>query len=350
MRVCGAAILACALAVPVMANDTTAQLGVGGLVFITNEDIRMASEDLYISPTEVRVAYEFENLSAEAQTILVAFPMPDVEGSGDFIVDVPVEHTDDDGNPLIADPDNLFGFATTFNGVPVEAELHQYAFAHNIDYSSLLRELGVPLEPFGDATFDALKALDDSDAARLIAQGLVYRSEYDAGNGPEWDFVPLWTLRSTYSWEATFEPGMSEVLHTYRPSVGGTVATTFMPIKGDEEQQRRYTDYVNKYCVDDNLTATLRKKEITRDGWTQYPYVERWLSYIWSTGNNWLGPIGKFTLTVDKGDTENLVSFCGENVKKIGPTTFQMTATDWYPPWNQELEILLLQPVDWFDE
>lgn len=343
-------MLTLALAVPALANDTTAQLSAGGLVFVTNDKIQMASEDLYISSTEVRVTYAFDNISDEAQTILVAFPMPDVEGSGDFMVDVPVQHTDENGRPLIEDPDNLFGFATTFNGQPVEAELHQYAFAHNIDYSSLLRELSVPLEPFGEATYAALREVAPADAERLAALGLIYRSEYDAGNGMEWDLVPLWTLRSTYSWQATFEPGISNVVHTYRPSVGGTVGTTFMPIKGDDYQQERYADYVKKYCVDDNLTATLRKKEITRDGWTNYPYIETWISYIWSTGNNWFGPIGTFTLTVDKGAVENLVSFCGENVRKIGPTTFQMTATDWYPPWDQELEILLLQPVDWFDE
>ncbi|MCW5720393.1 MAG: DUF4424 domain-containing protein [Devosia sp.] len=347
MRVCGAALLALALAAPALGNDTMAQLGAGGLVFVANDNIQMASEDLYISPTEVRVTYEFNNISDEAQTILIAFPMPDVEGSGDFMVDVPVQHQDGDGVPLIANPDNLFGFATTFNGHRVKAELHQYAFAHNIDYSSLLRELNIPLAPFGDATYAALRELDDTDGERLAALGIIYRSEYDAGEGTEWDLVPLWTLRSTYSWQATFEPGMSEVVHTYTPSIGGTVATTFMPIKGNASQQQRHADYVRKYCIDDNIIATLRKKQITHDGWTDYPYIENWISYIWSTGNNWFGPIGKFTLTVDKGAVENLVSFCGENVKKIGPTTFQMTATDWYPPWDRELEILLLHPFDW---
>ena len=46
-----------------------------------------------------------------------------------------------------------------------------------------------------------------------------------------------------------------------------------------------------------------------------------------TTGGNWaVGTIGKFKLTVDKGDPKALVSFCGDNVKKIGPTTFEMTA------------------------
>jgi hypothetical protein len=71
--------------------------------------------------------------------------------------------------------------------------------------------------------------------------------------------------------------------------------------------------------------------------------MESWISYIWSTGSNWSGPIGKFHLTIDKGDPKNLVSFCWDGeVKKMGPTTFEMTATDWYPPYGKELEILIL--------
>lgn len=346
MRIYATAILAAALAVPAVANDTTAQLGAGGLVFVTNEQITMASEDLYISPTQVRVAYEFENTSDEDQHILVAFPMPDVEGSGDFMVDVPVQNAGFDGNAPIEDPDNLFGFATTFNGEPIEATLHQYAYSNNIDYTKLLKNLGIPLEPFGEATYAALKGLAEDDARKLAHLGLVFYSEYDAGSGWETDIVPIWTLRSTYSWEATFKPGMSEVVHTYRPSVGGTVATTFIPAEGDEYAQERYEEYKRKYCVEDSLVSAVRKQAKNMDGWTQYPYYENWISYIWSTGNNWSGAIGKFTLTVDKGSTGNLVSFCGENVKKIGPTTFQMTETDWWPPYDRELEILLLKRVE----
>lgn len=341
--------LLASVAAPVLANDTTAQLGTGGLVFVTNEQIKMESEDLYISPTEVRVTYQFNNISGEDQSILVAFPMPDVAGSGDFMTDVPIANAESNGMDA-SDPDNLFGFATTFNGAPVEAKLNQYAFSNNIDYSKLLKQLGVPLEPFGARTYDALNALPAEDVAKLTQLGLVFSMEYDAGNGTEVDITPLWTLRSTYSWEATFAPGLSEVVHTYRPSVGGTVGTTFMPVEGDEYSKARLAEYRTKYCVDDDLIATLEKVAIEQDGYVNYPYVENWISYIWSTGNNWSGPIGKFTLTIDKGETDRLVSFCGENVKKIGPTTFQLTETDWYPPYDRELEVLLLMPVDWFDQ
>ena len=33
-------------------------------------------------------------------------------------------------------------------------------------------------------------------------------------------------------------------------------------------------------------------------------------------------------------------------MKKIGPTTFQMKAKDWYPPWDRELDILILDRIE----
>jgi hypothetical protein len=325
------------------ANDTTAQLGTGGLVFVTNEDIVMASEDLSISTEQVKVVYKFHNKSDKDQHILVAFPMPDIEGSGDFMVGIPTD-----------DLDNIFGFQTTFNGKPVDAVLHQYAFNNNIDYSEQLRALGIPLAPFGKTT-EALNALTDEQRAPLLEAGLMWKMEYDAGNGPAVDYTPAWTLRSTYSWEATFPAGQDvDVVHTYKPSVGGTVATTFVsPNADDDYAKEQLPIYQKKYCVDDDLLATLKKSAVKvdgDDGYQMIPYTESWISYIWSTGNNWSGPIGKFTLNIDKGNTDNFVSFCGENVKKTGPTTFQMTANDWSPPWGQELEVLLLVKNDWAEQ
>ncbi|HTN61058.1 MAG TPA: DUF4424 domain-containing protein [Devosia sp.] len=322
---------------PAMANDTMAQLGTGGLVFVTNQDIEMVSENLSVSPEQVKVVYKFHNNSEQDQHILVAFPMPDIEGSGDFMVGIPTD-----------DPENIFGFQTSFNGEPVDAQLHQYAFANNIDYSDELRAMGVPLAPFGEATLAALNGLSDADKATLYQQGLAIPMEYDAGEGPQVDVTPVWTLRSTYSWEAVFPAGQdADVVHSYKPSVGGTVMPTFMPSSTDDGYSaEQLAAYRTKYCVDDDLSRAIKKQGTTADGYTSYPFTESWISYVWSTGNNWSGPIGKFTLTVDKGDPANLVSFCGENVKKIGPTTFQMTANDWFAPYGRELEILLLVKND----
>ncbi len=147
--------------------------------------------------------------------------------------------------------------------------------------------------------------------------------------------------RSTYGWNARFPAGKTvTVEHRYQPSLGGTVGVTFLP--GAGEEAARLADYRTRYCLDDDIVRRVKSAGVKNGEWTSYPYVENWLSYVWSTGANWAGTIGRFTLTVDKGSPDNLVSFCGENVRKTGPTTFQMSATGWVPPLDRELDILLL--------
>jgi len=324
-------LLAAGLAGPALANDSMATLGVGGLEFITTDKVEMASEDLSISPTQVKVVYTFKNDADTDQHVLIAFPMPDITGDGDFTVQIPTE-----------DPENIFGFKTTFDGKPVQATLHQYASAVGIDQTDYLKKLGLPLAPFGEATQKAVNALPDADHKRLLELGLVIPMTYDAGKGEQTDYTPVWTLRSTYSWEADFPAGKTvTVVHTYTPSVGGTVATTFLAPPSEDED--RPAEYKKKYCADDGLIKTLRKSlKDPKDPYSA-PYVESWMSYVWSTGANWNGPIHDFHLTIDKGKPDSLVSFCWPGkVTKTGPTTFEMSATDFSPPQDHELEILLL--------
>ena len=54
---------------PVAANDSTAELATGGLVFVKNNDIDMLSEDLFISLDEIRVHYRFLNKSDRDITV-----------------------------------------------------------------------------------------------------------------------------------------------------------------------------------------------------------------------------------------------------------------------------------------
>jgi hypothetical protein len=326
--------LAAMLASGAIANDTTATLGTGGLTFINSENVRMMREDLHISPTAVRVRYEFQNVGDEDEPTLVAFPMPDITGSPDFMVSVPTE-----------EPENIFGFETLVDGEPVEATLHQYAFAHNIEYTDYLKELGLPLAPHPQSTRDALNALDEATKEELFRIGLVIPLEYsDSADGPMIrEYFPAWTLKSTYSWETVFPAGATVVVeHSYTPSVGGTVVA--MVMQQDSEDYTPAADAKAKYCVDDSLIAALEKTGVKQEGgWVDYPYFDQWIQYVWSTGLNWSGPIGEFTLTVDKGDPKNFVSFCWDGeVTKTGPTTFEAKASDFFPPWDRELEILIL--------
>jgi hypothetical protein len=43
---------------------------------------------------------------------------------------------------------------------------------------------------------------------------------------------------------------------------------------------------------------------------------------------------------VDKGRADHLISFCGDGVKKIGPTQFEMRKTNFTPDGNFAVLIL----------
>src|SRR5262249_2221206 len=98
-----------AAAAPALANDSTAELATGGLIFVRNENVEMRSEDLTISTKEISVRYRFFNNSDKSVTVLVAFPLPEItiEGS-DSNISLPTE-----------DPVNLLAFTTAVNGKPV---------------------------------------------------------------------------------------------------------------------------------------------------------------------------------------------------------------------------------------
>lgn len=315
---------------PVLANDTSAVLTTGGLEFISSQDIVMEREDLFISQDEIRVVYQFRNSGETDQDILVAFPMPDIVPN--FFSPVAFPNGPDD---------NLFEFKTTFNGVPVEAVLHEYAFAFGVDRTKTIKQLGLPLVPITEQASEATDALDVETRERLLHLGLLTPDEYDAGQGWEKHYYPAWTYKATYTWEGHFPAGETvTVEHRYKPSVGGTVGVTFLsePFEGYDPA----SEYRTKYCTDDGFVAAVRKTLPNPDEPWGAPFYEHWISYILTTGGNWSGgSIGTFRLVIDKGSTDNLVSFCGDGIKKTGPTTFETVKTDFWP--NKELDILILE-------
>ncbi|GGF60420.1 hypothetical protein GCM10007301_20180 [Azorhizobium oxalatiphilum] len=327
-----AATLALGPALPARANDTTAHLDAGGLIFVQNDVVEMKSEDLFISTEEVRVRYVFRNTTKEDQKLLVAFPMPDIALS--------------EGDLSIPDnaSDNFLDFKTTVDGKPVTTELEQKAIALTLDRTEVLRKLNIPLAPYKEGVVKALDALPADKGKELVAMGLVSIDEFDAGKGWERHYAPRWTLRSTYYWTQTFPTGRDIVVeHRYKPSVGGSAGTLVgykspdMSMIENEQRQMAQT-----YCIDKTfLSAVDRATKAQKDG-SGPPFSDLRVHYILKTGANWSGPIGDFKLTVDKGKPENLVSFCGKDVKKISPTQFQMTAKDFWP--TQDLGILILLP------
>ncbi|MCI3131445.1 DUF4424 domain-containing protein [Phenylobacterium aquaticum] len=322
----GAAALLLA-ATPALANDSTAELAAGGLVLTRSAQIRMASEDLFVSATEVRVRYHFRNLTDHPITARVAFPMPDVISTEEPL-GVPTEN-----------PENLLDFATLADGVPVRAQAEQKAVVEGVDRTALLRGLGVPLAPHLGLTRDAMDRLTPAQQKQLLDLGVVRPDEYDAGKGWERHLAPLWTLKTAYHWEQTFPAGRDLVVdHRYKPATGGSVGTLVGSARYAADAEGRAE--IAKYCMDRGFLAAATRTR--KPGQDFAPLSEQRIAYVLKTGANWAGPIGDFSLTVDKGAAANLVSFCAEGVRKFGPTLFQVKKTNFTPA--RDLDILILVP------
>ena len=315
---------------PAAANDSTAELTTGGLVFARTPDVQMRAEDLFISEKEVRVRYRFFNASPADVISLVAFPMPDVVWEGpDVNIAIPSE-----------DPENFLDFHTVADGRAVAAQVEQKVIAGGVDQTTRLRALGVPLAPQRTAAMAALDALSPAQQTELLDLHMATPDDYDVGKGMEHHLDPNWTLKSTYFWRQTFPAGREIIIeHRYRPSVGETVGTQ---VGSPEIEPQTLQHYENTYCIDRDFLNSARRAMSKPDTFSvaASPFFERRISYVLTTGANWAGPIGDFHLIVDKGAPDSLVSFCGDGVKKISPTQFELRHANFTP--SRDLNILIL--------
>jgi hypothetical protein len=324
----GAVAVLCMLAAPALANDSTAELGTGGLDFVQNDKVEMRSEQLFVSTAQIRVTYHFFNKSDQAVSSLVAFPMPDITiADQDTNIAVPTE-----------DPVNLLGFSTQANGQPVQTQVEQKAVAKGIDRTEMIKALSVPLAPQLKATYDALDALPKEKWQNLVDLGIAEIVEYGttADMKMQQHLEPRWTLKTTYYWQQNFPPQQELVIeHQYKPSVGSSAGSIVgSPYSHD------LRDYTAKYCMDAGfVAAATRAQQAAAKAKNSYVSEQR-IDYILKTGANWAGPIADFTLTVDKGKPDNLISFCGNGVKKLSPTQFQVHYTNFTP--TSDLAILIL--------
>jgi hypothetical protein len=329
-----AAAAAIFAAAPAYGNDSTAELTAGGLVFKTTPNIEMRSEDLFISRKRVIVRYRFFNRAASDETATVAFPMPDLDYDIELNVSIP--------NP---ESDNFLNFQTKVDGKPVETKIEQKAFAQGTtnEITKILTARGIPLMPAAKRTQGILDKLDKTSEKELTDLGIVRADDFDAGKGMEHHLAPMWKLSTTYYWQQTFPAGKEIVVeHSYEPSVGSTVEVLlYRSAVNDPETKAKYE---KDYCPDKAFLAGIKsmvKKDKQNNEMVPPEYR---LGYILKTGANWAGPIGDYRLTVDKGNSKALISFCETDVKKIGPTTFEVRHTNFTP--TQDLNFLIVEPVE----
>jgi hypothetical protein len=149
----------------------------------------------------------------------------------------------------------------------------------------------------------------------------------------------MWTVKETWYWTQTFPAGRNlDVRHSYTPGVGGTAGVPLSSIDYRNSADGRRAQA--EYCTDRDFLASLdrlQQRAERRQG--NYPMEQR-LRYILTTGGNWRAPIGDFRLVVDKGRADSIISFCGQGVRRIGPTQFEIRHSNWRP--DRDLAILIV--------
>jgi hypothetical protein len=319
--------LALAAVPAAQANDSAAELSVGGLTFTKSNDVSMESEELTITPDLVTVRYTFRNNAPTPVSLTVAFPLPDLDLAEAGNYAIPTN-----------DPLNFVGFQTKVDGKPVKLNIVQRAVLGTKDIGPTLRALGLPLLPVG-AQQSKLTELPQASRDKLLDEGLLTQAGTDDKGRPLYEAT--WTVKTSAVRQQTFEPNrLVTVEHRYRPSVGISQDTVLRKgLRQNKGMEREVERYRNEYCIQPAFLNGVDKLSGGAEANTG-KLQERRIAYRLKTGANWAGPIKDFRLVVDRQKAERLISFCAPNMKPISPTAIEASAKDFTP--DKDLKILIV--------
>jgi len=306
------------------ADDSSASLAAGSVVLTQAADIRMAKEDLTVSPKQVRIRFEFVNDTAHDIDTIVAFPLPDVDLN---------EFTESPVGTMTGDPVNFVGFAVVADGRRIVPQVEQRAFYQGKDVTAIVRAASVPLNLNDPKFAEITEKLPKAQRKILEDAGLADGESGDAEH-------PHWLVRTKFWWHQTFPAGKTVVLeHSYQPVTGQSFFTQG-DLSGDPKQSEYWTA---NYCLDAATRATIAsriggKTASMEAGGMMLAFTT---DYILMSGNNWKGPIGHFHLTLDKLKPDDILSLCWDGaLKKTGPTTFEAVRDNFAPKSNIRLLVL----------
>lgn len=321
MRIWILAGLAAACAGAACADDSSAMLQAGSIVFTKNTPVKMAAEDLFVSPNAVRIRFEFLNPTRRDVETFVAFPLPDLS-TGTFW-----------GSPLgtvTDDPKNFVGFKAVVDGKPVPFTVEQRAFLKAKDVTAAVLAAGAPINPTSNEGYAKLSSLPKEKQKALVAAGVAER------DGDE--LIPQWTVRTRFYWPQKFPAGKTVVIeHSYQPVTGQSFFSTQYQKRGEK------LDGID-YCFDAQTWAALEAKTgKAKNNPDMGGYMQAYqTAYILATAGNWQGPIGRFHLTLDKKAPDNILSVCWDGeLKKTGPTTFEFSKENFAP--KRDLHMIVLE-------
>ena len=308
------------------ADDSSAMLAAGGIRFTKAPDIRMAREDLYLSPKAVRIRYEFANDGAKDVDSLVAFPLPDIDLWNYYEEPIGTVGTD---------PINFVNFKAVADGRNVPVQVEQRAFLGNRDVTDIVKSVGLPVNVL---IGDGIKTIDHLSPAKKKVLEKAGLAEADA---PDQEH-PKWVVRTKFYWTQHFPAGKTIVLeHSYMPVTGQTFFTQD-DLKPNNTGEGGF-DWQKDYCMDAGTLSAIRKLIDAPRPAGQDPGMLNITStgFILKTANNWKGGIGTLHLTIDKLKPSNVMSLCWKgDLRKTGATTFESTLTNVQPASDIKFVVL----------
>lgn len=258
---------------------------------------------------QVRVAYEFLNVTRRPITTEVAFPVPPFDNGHGF------------GSPNERQI-GLNDFKLTVNGRPHAFQIQVRAMVGSRDVTVGLRQLGVDIADFrGEELSPSIERLSPEVRQRLKQQGILD----DIG----W---PAWSVAKLYYWRQTFPPGeVVRIAHEYTPIVGAGF---------DADGSGSFTgfDPERGACASPRLADRLK----AAIGVAGDAVETHWIDFILLTAKNWGRPIGTFQLEIDKepaaafpkGEREYW-SFCWPyELHEVAPGRFVSTVRNFVPRRN----------------
>jgi len=298
------------MAIPASANDSTASIGLGGVILLKQADIAMETEDLMIGPDKVEVAYRFRNRSDKDIDATVAFPMPRIS--------VAATYYEDQAWPN-RESENLIDFAVSADGVAVPAISETRAFVKDTDVTDELRALGV-----------ALGHSMDWQVETKAAQPLGPRFLVPIAGGELW---PTWDEQTTFHWSQRFPAGKPvRIEHRYVPAAG------YQHFTGDGD--------LSKYCFDKQDEAEIRRlaardgERLQWEGETLGQLIT--VDYILTTANNWRGPIGDFSLALKGSSPAMMIASCFPGLKRGPDNTLILHRDSFWPTTELQVSFLML--------
>jgi Domain of unknown function (DUF4424) len=285
-------VFAAIIAAPAQSNTRTTELASGGLHFPYHPSIKLDRQEVRIGIDAVRLSYTLSSKADTDETLLVAFPLPDLDMSSLVwtALRLPIDNDS-----------NFVGLSVTAGARTIDPELHQRARAMGIDVTQHLFQSNLPLFPFASGLVNQLTSLAPDRQARFARSGIAARIEN------RWQ--PLWTLSST--------------LHWWQPvpkSAPTTISAAYKPVSGSAQfSSDDLARLKESHCIGARETDAIAKRATTNRPVSEITTI----TYSIAAGANQLGPAGSVRVVIELPDDTTIAATCQDGFRRTGPLTLE---------------------------